>query len=51
MCEILGLPPSYVLKVFPDITLADVAFLKNFGYYKIAKQLEYLGRAMKGSKK
>ena len=51
MCEILGLPPSYVFKQFPEMTVADVQFLKSYGHYKIMKQLEYLAKAMKSDKK
>jgi len=33
------------------MTMADVLFLKKFGYYKLVKQLEYLAKAMSGDKK
>ena len=50
MCEVLGVPPSYLYKKFPEMTTADISFMKKYGYYKIMKQIEFLAKAMKGNK-
>jgi len=43
ICEILGCPPSYIFKKFPDMTQLDYMFLKHYGIIKYVRVGEIVG--------
>jgi hypothetical protein len=45
MCDILQCPPSYIKRLYPELTIRDKIFLINAGWAKLNAMAQALGFA------